>query len=218
MPPARLTDSGAIANIGGRGVEQRQLVGLITRRSGVRIPSPQPSRILPNPGSRPPRVLTFSRDRTRLLPAEGSCRGNGECHGPGGQDGQRPRGVAGCRPERDAERLGQRRARQQRGDAASGPGSWSSGWTMPPRSSVARNRPLARARVASARRVPARSSPRPANAAVPSRRRRQPAARGSPVLPATSRGIQRRSRAAARPAPPRTRGPRRASPRSAGHG
>ena len=39
-----LTGSAFAGIVGRRGVEQRQLVGLITRRSGVRIPSPQPIR------------------------------------------------------------------------------------------------------------------------------------------------------------------------------
>ena len=41
----------------GRGVEQRQLVGLITRRSEVRNPLPQPSRLHLEPRARPPGVL-----------------------------------------------------------------------------------------------------------------------------------------------------------------
>ena len=45
--------------IGLRGVEQRQLVGLITRRSEVRILPPQPIASTSNPGSRPPGVLSF---------------------------------------------------------------------------------------------------------------------------------------------------------------
>ena len=40
-------------------MEQRQLVGLITRRSEVRILPPQPTHLLENPGSRPPGVLPF---------------------------------------------------------------------------------------------------------------------------------------------------------------
>ena len=41
-----------------RGVEQWQLVGLITRRSGVRIPSPLPN----NQKALPPEGLSLSRD------------------------------------------------------------------------------------------------------------------------------------------------------------
>ena len=69
------------------------------------------------------------------------------------------------------------------------------------------NRPLARARVASARSAPAMSRPRPANASVPSRRppRRRPARRPARVA---SRGRRRRSRPAARPGRPRRRGRR----------
>ena len=48
-----LTVSGVVPIIRRRGVEQRQLVGLITRRSRVRIPSPQPIRLF-----REPRVPT----------------------------------------------------------------------------------------------------------------------------------------------------------------
>ena len=40
---ARLTESCSTPRVTGRGVEQRQLVGLITRRSEVRILSPQPT-------------------------------------------------------------------------------------------------------------------------------------------------------------------------------
>ena len=60
-PPARrLTESGSLPIVRGRGVEQRQLVGLITRRSGVRIPSPQPTAFSLNPGSRPTRGSSLS--------------------------------------------------------------------------------------------------------------------------------------------------------------
>ena len=47
--PPTLTERPITGNVGRRGVEQRQLVGLITRRSGVRIPSPQPTPLPPEP-------------------------------------------------------------------------------------------------------------------------------------------------------------------------
>ena len=56
----RLTESTSLPIIRRRGVEQRQLVGLITRRSEVRILSPQPSRLFPEPRARPPGVLPLS--------------------------------------------------------------------------------------------------------------------------------------------------------------
>ncbi len=55
----RLTERVPHPRLGGRGVEQRQLVGLITRRSEVRILSPQPIRIFLEPRARPPGVLPF---------------------------------------------------------------------------------------------------------------------------------------------------------------
>ena len=54
----RLTERCLGPRVTGRGVEQRQLVGLITRRSEVRILSPQPSRIHLEPRARPPGVLS----------------------------------------------------------------------------------------------------------------------------------------------------------------
>src|SRR5439155_17153714 len=54
-----LTDVAPINTIGRRGVEQRQLVGLITRRSAVRIRPPRPSHS-PEPRVRPPGVHPFS--------------------------------------------------------------------------------------------------------------------------------------------------------------
>ena len=52
--PARRRRAGGRAR---RGVEQRQLVGLITQRSGVRIPPPPPSRPFP---ARPGTALLFN--------------------------------------------------------------------------------------------------------------------------------------------------------------
>ena len=145
-------------------MEQRQLVGLITRRSGVRIPSPQPSRILPNPRSRPPRVLPFlAIPSGRFVPRQRGVpppRRRGRPAGPRrrrlpnqarhGMSRPAPRPAA-ARPRRPAVRAAGQAAGRCRQDRD------------------ARNRPLATARVASARSVPARSSPRPANAPVPSR-------------------------------------------------
>ena len=56
-----LTESASGPRVTGRGVEQRQLVGLITRRSEVRILSPQPSRLHLEPRARPPGVLSLWR-------------------------------------------------------------------------------------------------------------------------------------------------------------
>src|SRR6266702_7683707 len=70
---ARLTQGSARPNMGGRGVEQRQLVGLITRRSEVRILPPQPIRIYLNPGPRPPGVRPspdYSQRNVRMARAE----------------------------------------------------------------------------------------------------------------------------------------------------
>src|SRR5258705_2855422 len=56
----RLTGPRSVATMGSRGVEQRQLVGLITRRSAVRIRPPQPMPA-PEPPVRPPGVLLCPR-------------------------------------------------------------------------------------------------------------------------------------------------------------
>ena len=55
--------------------------------------------------------------------------------------------------------------------ACTAPGSLASGYAMPPRNSNTRNNAFAAARFASARSVPAISSPMPENAIVPIRRR-----------------------------------------------
>ena len=105
-------------------------------------------------------------------------------------------------------RRGPRPAARPRSSRAA-PGRCATGRTIPPSSRNAMNRPLARARVASARSAPASSRPSPANASVPSRRlddEERPAtrpARGS------SRGRRPRSRRAGRPARSRRRGRRR---------
>ncbi len=65
---ACLTEPALHPRVIGRGVEQRQLVGLITRRSEVQILSPQPSRIHLEPRARPPGVLLC---RARIRPSPG---------------------------------------------------------------------------------------------------------------------------------------------------
>jgi hypothetical protein len=69
-PIRRLTGSPLVASIQGRGVEQRQLVGLITRRSAVRIRPPQPRPHTPEPRVRPPgvRLCPVIPSGTSLLP------------------------------------------------------------------------------------------------------------------------------------------------------
>ena len=76
LRPPRLTRPRAFPRMGSRGVEQRQLVGLITRRSAVRIRPPQPSLYL-NPGS----------DRPGFFLAVNGCR-----------DGTTLDGVGRCAP------------------------------------------------------------------------------------------------------------------------
>ena len=61
---SHLTELARGPRVTGRGVEQRQLVGLITRRSEVRILSPQPSRLYLEPRARPPGVLPCPASRS----------------------------------------------------------------------------------------------------------------------------------------------------------
>jgi hypothetical protein len=64
LPLLRLTDAPRLPIIGSRGVEQRQLVGLITRRSAVRIRPPQPTGSRQEP-SRPGGFRRFRGARGR---------------------------------------------------------------------------------------------------------------------------------------------------------
>jgi hypothetical protein len=63
-----LTAVGAIHTIGSRGVEQRQLVGLITRRSAVRIRPPQPVAFTRTPGPTARGSLFLATVRKSLPP------------------------------------------------------------------------------------------------------------------------------------------------------
>src|SRR5881409_2444727 len=86
---ARLTQGSPRPNMGGRGMEQRQLVGLITRRSEVRILPPQP-KTFPEPRPRPAGVLSCP-----LFPAERPGRQAGPDDAPTGKDCQRAEWI-GC--------------------------------------------------------------------------------------------------------------------------
>ena len=66
---SRLTIRASNARVVGRGVEQRQLVGLITRRSAVRIRPPQPIAYTSEPRLRPAWVLPLSGLENRMGPA-----------------------------------------------------------------------------------------------------------------------------------------------------
>ena len=208
--PRRLTDPGAEGNVIGRGVEQRQLVGLITRRSEVRILSPQPiaSTRTPVPTTG---VLPFGRGPA-LLPAE---RPRGEQHGrrrPRSRAGQATaahRGGAGDEPS--ATRKGVRSARAAGSApaiAASGAGRWSTGTMIPPSARLATNRTFATASIVSALSRPASSSPRPANASVPSSTATTTSAADRARAAPASRARRPRRRRAARPGRPRRPGPR----------
>ena len=80
----RLTEWHREGNVVGRGVEQRQLVGLITRRSEVRILSPQPSRLHLEPRARPPGVLPCPAATSSARPARPPTLGPARSarHGP----------------------------------------------------------------------------------------------------------------------------------------
>ena len=105
-----------------------------------------------------------------LLPAEGAQREHHGRDAPDRERRERPSDVRLARPERDPERVGECRCRQQAGERREGSGRSATGMMIPPSSRNAMNRPFARASVASARSAPARSSPSPPNAIVPSRR------------------------------------------------
>ena len=85
--------------MGSRGVEQRQLVGLITRRSGVRIPSPQPKRR--NDGTSDPLVRGFFVPES--FPAEGTNGKHDGAQTPRRKHDPRSKqiGLAGPQPHAD---------------------------------------------------------------------------------------------------------------------
>ena len=206
----RLTDPGPDGSLRGRGVEQRQLVGLITRRSEVRIRPPQPA-TPPEPRSRPPGFYLF-RPRVRpLLPAERPRARATTAPTPQiASSASEPAasGGAGDAPERDPQRV-RRAARPaaRAAIAASGAGRWSIGTTIPP-SDEANARTGRSRRRASSRpgACPASSSPRPAKASVPSRTETTTRPDDAPAPAPASPARAPRPRRAARPGRPRRRG------------
>ena len=111
---SRLTRSRSAASILGRGVEQRQLVGLITRRSAVRIRPPQPRPHTPEPRVRPPGVRlcpAHAHDPVRHRMPEVSVpgeRGRGEADRHGAPDGEQDEIAEriAARAQRDPRHLG----------------------------------------------------------------------------------------------------------------